>query len=86
MTTSNMILKNEEIYFIDFGLGFISRKIEDKAVDLHLLKEALEARHFEHWKILFDDVLKGYKNSKDSDKVLKQLEKVERRGRYKEKY
>ena len=86
LTTSNMILKNEEIYFIDFGLGFISRKIEDKAVDLHLLKEALEARHFEHWKILFDDVLKGYKNSKDSDKVLKQLEKVERRGRYKEKY
>ncbi|MBI4116476.1 Kae1-associated serine/threonine protein kinase [Candidatus Pacearchaeota archaeon] len=86
LTTSNMILKNAEVYFIDFGLGFISRKIEDKAVDLHLLKEALEAKHFGNWKILFDDVLKGYKISKDFEKVLKQLEKVEKRGRYKERY
>src|SRR3989344_1449684 len=30
LTTSNMILKNK-IYFIDFGLGFESNKIEDKA-------------------------------------------------------
>lgn len=86
LTTSNMILKNGEVYFIDFGLGFISRKIEDKAVDLHLLKEALEAKHFKNWEILFGNVLKGYKISNDSEKVLKQLEKVERRGRYKEKY
>ena len=86
LTTSNMILKNEEVYFIDFGLGCISPKIEDKAVDLHLLKEALEARHFEYWKILFDEILKGYLSSKYSEKVLKQLDKVERRGRYKEKY
>ncbi|MBA7693334.1 hypothetical protein ES703_101914 [subsurface metagenome] len=38
LTTSNMILKDNKVYFIDFGLGFISRKFEDKAVDLHLLK------------------------------------------------
>ena len=81
-----MILKDEDIYFIDFGLGFISRKVEDKAVDLHLLKQALEAKHFKHWKILFDDVLNGYGISKDAERVLKQLEKVEKRGRYKEKY
>ncbi len=86
LTTSNMILKDEDIYFIDFGLGFISRKVEDKAVDLHLLKQALEAKHFKHWKILFDDVLNGYGISKDAERVLKQLEKVEKRGRYKEKY
>ena len=86
LTTGNMILKDEDIYFIDFGLGFISRKVEDKAVDLHLLKQALEAKHFKHWKILFDDVLNGYGISKDAERVLKQLEKVEKRGRYKEKY
>src|SRR3989344_3341497 len=31
LTTSNMILKDDKIYFIDFGLGFISTKVEDKA-------------------------------------------------------
>jgi TP53 regulating kinase-like protein len=74
------------IFFIDFGLGFISHKIEDKAVDLHLLKQALEAKHFKNWKLLFGEVIKGYKNSKKSDLVLKQFEKVEKRGRYKDKY
>ncbi len=72
-----------KIFFIDFGLGFISHKIEDKAVDLHLLKQALEAKHFKNWKILFEEVLKGYKNYKESKKVLERLKAVEKRGRYK---
>lgn len=84
LTTSNMIYKEKEqkVYFIDFGLGFHSTRIEDKAVDLHLLKQALEAKHFLHWKKLFSAVLDGY-NSKDKTKVLEQLKKVEARGRYK---
>ena len=83
LTTSNMIVKNDNVYFIDFGLGFISYKIEDKAVDLHLLKQALEAKHFKNWEKLFSEVLKNYKKSEKADLVLKQLEKVEKRGRYK---
>ena len=86
LTTSNMILKNKEVYFIDFGLGFQSHKIEDKAVDLHLLKQALEAKHFQNWKALFKEILKSYSTSKDSKKVLERLKAVERRGRYKGKY
>ena len=74
---------NFKIYFIDFGLGFISKKIEDKAVDIHLLKQALEAKHFTHWETLFNEFLKGYKHSKEADKVLERLKQVERRGRYK---
>ncbi|MCX6747064.1 MAG: hypothetical protein NTU63_02925 [Candidatus Pacearchaeota archaeon] len=73
-----------KIFFIDFGLGFISRKFEDKAVDLHLLKQALEARHFKQWEVLFEEVLSGYKPYKDSAKVLERLKAVEKRGRYKE--
>lgn len=84
LTTSNMILKNNLIYFVDFGLGYISKKIEDKAVDLHLLKQALEAKHFRHWEILFEQVLNGYKSYKESSKVLERLKAVEKRGRYKE--
>ncbi|MEM4230452.1 MAG: KEOPS complex kinase/ATPase Bud32 [Candidatus Pacearchaeota archaeon] len=83
LTTSNILLKEDKIYFIDFGLGFISSRIEDKAVDLHLLKEALEAKHFMHWKLLFEKVLEEYKKSQNSEKVIKQFEKVEKRGRYK---
>jgi Kae1-associated kinase Bud32 len=86
LTTSNIILKNEKIYFIDFGLGFISHKFEDKTVDLHLLRQALEAKHFKNWKELFDQVIKGYKKYKDSKIVLERLKAVEKRGRYKGKY
>jgi len=86
LTTSNMILKGGKVFFIDFGLGFGSHKIEDKAVDLHLLRQALEAKHFKHWKELFNEISKRYSISKNYKLVLKQLEKVEKRGRYKEKY
>jgi Kae1-associated kinase Bud32 len=82
LTTSNLIWKDDNVYFIDFGLGFHSTKIEDRAVDLYLLKQALEAKHFENFKVLFGEILKNYK-SKDREKVLKQLEKVEKRRRYK---
>jgi len=85
LTTSNIILKEKEIYLIDFGLGYQNGKYEDKAVDIHLLKQALEAKHFQNWNILFNEFLKGYKkeNKKESEKVLNQLIKVEQRGRYK---
>ncbi|MFH1500816.1 MAG: KEOPS complex kinase/ATPase Bud32 [archaeon] len=83
LTTSNMILKNDKVYFIDFGLGFISTKIEDKAVDIHLLKQALEAKHFLYYEKLFKYFLKGYKKSKDYSEVQERLKKVELRGRYK---
>ena len=86
LTTSNMILKNDKIYFIDFGLGFNSHKFEDKAVDIHLLRQALESKHFKHWETLFKEVLKAYSKSKDSKIVLERLKAVEKRGRYKDKY
>ncbi len=83
LTTSNLILKDDKIYFIDFGLGYHSAKLEDKAVDIHLFKQALEAKHFLNWKILFEEFLKSYSEEcEESEKVLAQLEKVEKRGRY----
>ena len=83
LTTSNMILKNNEVFFIDFGLGYISRKIEDKAVDIHLLKQALEAKHFMNWKELFQEFKNSYsKNYPDSKQIFERLIAIERRGRY----
>jgi len=71
-----------KLYFIDFGLGFISKRIEDKAVDIHLIKQALEAKHFSIHKECEKIILENY-NSKDKTKILEQLKKVEGRGRYK---
>jgi len=83
LTTSNMILdKQDKLFFIDFGLGFHSSRIEDKAVDLHLIRQALEAKHFS----IYEDAWKAIKtnySSKDKKLILTQLEKVESRGRYK---
>lgn len=89
LTTSNMIFveKENEIYFIDFGLGFNSNRAEDKAVDLHLIRQALEAKHFLHWEKFWKTVLEGYeKTSAKAKETLVKLEKVEKRGRYKGQY
>jgi Kae1-associated kinase Bud32 len=71
------------VFFIDFGLGYISQKTEDKAVDVHLLKQALEAKHFKNWKILFEEFQKSYsKNYPESKQIFERITAVERRGRY----
>lgn len=85
LTTSNMILQNNKIYLIDFGLAFHSHKMEDKAVDLHLLKQALEAKHYKISEKVMEIVFKNY-NPIKSKEILEQLKKVEARGRYKDKY
>ena len=65
LTTSNMIF-DKEIFFIDFGLSFFSTKIEDRAVDLHLLKEALESKHSKIWEECYKSALEGYKTKADN--------------------
>ncbi|MFC1690868.1 KEOPS complex kinase/ATPase Bud32 [Nanoarchaeota archaeon] len=89
LTTSNMILHEDPkkgIYFIDFGLSFFSSRDEDKAVDLHLLKQALESKHHNIFEEAFDHVLKGYGDYKFSGKIIDRLKKVEARGRNKGKH
>jgi TP53 regulating kinase-like protein len=34
-----------ELYLIDFGLSFVSGKLEDKAVDIYVLKRAFISTH-----------------------------------------
>ena len=79
LTTSNMLLHNNKIYLIDFGLGEISDRVENMAVDIHLFKECLISKHHSIWEKVWKSFLKTYTN----DKVLKHLKKVEARGRYK---
>jgi len=88
LTTSNMIFvgkgKRIKLFFIDFGLSFNSVKIEDKAVDVHLFKQALESKHYKVYDKAYKEFLKNY-NSKGKKDILERLSVVEQRGRYKEK-
>lgn len=88
LTTSNLIYqeKDKKVYFLDFGLGFHSNKSEDRAVDLHLIKQALEAKHPKIHEEAYEAILAGYKSSANYQETIKQLEKVEKRGRYKQQY
>jgi TP53 regulating kinase-like protein len=86
LTTSNMILKEGRLYLIDFGLSYESTKAEDKAVDLHLLRQALESKHHEFWEKAFKEVIASYtRHAKDAGTVITKLEAVEKRGRNKSK-
>ena len=83
ITTSNMILYCERIYFIDFGLGEISNEIETKGVDLHVLMEAIESTHSKYSNY-FKHVLEGYKKElkDDAELIIKKIDEIVKRGRY----
>ncbi len=86
LTTSNMILGDDGIYFIDFGLGFMSKRAEDKAIDLFLLHEAIDSTHNNvlgnAWKIILNTYKEHYP---EGEQVTKALQKIEKRRRYTKK-
>lgn len=91
LTTSNIIYveksstlrgvsgKNtEKVVFIDFGLGYFSKKIEDQATDLVVFKKTFSSTHSslkKGWGL----VMKGYS---PNELMIKQMEKIEKRARY----
>lgn len=88
ITTSNIIITpNEEIFLIDFGLHEYSDSIEDKSVDLHLLKRVLISSHGEDYELCFKAFLEGYQeengnNSNECQEIIKKISVIETRGRY----
>lgn len=82
LTTSNIILRNDRLVFLDFGMGMVSGKIEDKAVDLLVLKKTFLATHFgiaEKWMDIEAAYVKEYAQGAG---VLRQMGEVEARARY----
>jgi Kae1-associated kinase Bud32 len=85
LTTLNFLVENKtnKIFIIDFGLSFISKKIEDKASDLNLFFENinLEHRNFTKYK---NELIEIYsKKIENSEKILNRLIEIEKRGRNK---
>ena len=83
ITTSNMILSDDRVHFIDFGLGEKNGEIETKGVDLHVLMEAIESTHSQY-SDCFEAVLDGYKKelTDDAQRVINKIEEIVKRGRY----
>lgn len=84
LTTSNIIYNKEKdsFCFIDFSLGEKDSTVEDMGVDLHLIREALISVH-ENAKELYEDILKGYKETfSDADEIIERTKNIESRGRY----
>jgi len=73
-TPANIIKKGKKLYVIDFGLGFISNRIEDKADDVFAMLRAIKG--FEK------DFAKGYSEYEKSEAVLKRVEEIRKRARY----
>ena len=82
LTTLNMIYSNNKIYLIDFGLGEVSIKSEDRAVDLNLFFNCIKNEH--PTLIKHKDELKQI-YFKYNERVIHNLDKLETRGRNKSK-
>jgi len=84
LTTSNVLVDKEgSLFLIDFGLSFSSGKVEDMAVDIHLLEQALESTHYLVKESLFNSFLEGYAKFSKYDLVMDRLSIVRSRGRNK---
>lgn len=83
LTTSNMIVSEEDLYFIDFGLGFFSDRTEDRATDLHLLDEVLESTHPDVAEAAIQVILDAYQEEAvEAEDVMERYRDVGQRGRY----
>ena len=84
-TTSNVLVPEPadpaRLVLLDFGLGAFTEDAEDRAVDLHLLEEALAATE-ERAAALFAAFLAGYGTGGRADAALRRLEAIRERGRY----
>jgi TP53 regulating kinase-like protein len=84
LTTSNFIA-GKKIALIDFGLSYYSNRMEDKAVDIRLVKQAFSSAHISIFEDAFASFTKGYLSvtgEKKTHKVLENVEEIEKRGRY----
>ncbi len=79
LTLRNILLAHDnKIYFIDFGLSFISSRYEDKGTDLYVLEETSRTTAFP-----LDIFYKEYFSKvRNSHLIKSRLEKIRRRRRY----
>ncbi|MGC8479563.1 MAG: KEOPS complex kinase/ATPase Bud32 [Candidatus Micrarchaeia archaeon] len=75
LTPANIIIENDSTVIIDFGLSEMTTNLEEKALDILLLKRSLIKKEF-------DSFLISYSNNTKYDKIMDKLNEIEKRGRY----
>ncbi len=84
LTSSNMLYADGEVYYIDFGLGATTTRIEDKAMDLVVFKRSLQVAHGDKFRIIWASLMDSYKSVKHLSEILARVDVIERRARYME--
>ncbi len=75
-TPANLMVTEGRVVVIDFGLSEVTNSMEEKALDLLLMKRSITKTQYATFISYYS---KAYV---DSAKALKRLESIERRGRY----
>ena len=85
LTTSNLILSNQGLVILDFGLSQKTDKVDDYAIDLRLFKEVLNSAHAQIVEDAWLSFVLGYRKilgNMLTEKVLSHVSVIEKRGRY----
>lgn len=72
-TPYNIVVNKGRLNVIDFGLGFFSSRIEDKADDLITMLRGIDGK---------DAFLSGYRKCRDYDAAMRRKSQIEMRARY----
>jgi len=81
LTPKNIIVSGSRLYFIDFGLAFFDERIEPMGMDLHVYFESLRADFDNHLELRLA-FLEGYSRFRKYPQVVRRVEDIEERGRY----
>ena len=82
LTTSNMVLQDGKVWFIDLSLGTKAASLEELGVDMHLLREAFQSAHSDMmyaYEIITETYVKEFPGGRE---VLAKVRDIEERGRY----
>jgi len=80
-TTANILVRDDSVVIIDFGLSKYTESLLDKAIDVHLMVRSLFSAH-PGAENLVDAFWRGYSKISNVEKVKEYVRKIERMGRY----
>jgi len=83
LTVANVIIHEEELCILDFGLGEFSSSVEERAVDLLVLERSIRSS-IDDPDLFLEAFVRGYKAvmGDEAEHVLKRIDQVRKRGRY----